>query len=132
MTMSSNVLSTSKRYHRNAYEFVFDALRYTQETLDRGTIVEEEAAHISGQELLQGIRMLGQEKYGLLAQIVFRHWGVTSTEDFGRIVFELIERGEMRKTERDQLADFVHVYEFHEAFDENYTINVRDAFKDRG
>ena len=92
---------------------------------------EEESAHISGKELLEGVRLLAQEKYGLLAQTVFRSWGVESTGDFGRIVFELVERGEMRKTERDQLADFVDVYDFHEAFDQNYTIDVRNAFKER-
>lgn len=130
MATSGDVLS-AKKYHRNAYEFIFDALRYTQETLDRGMAAEEESAHISGKELLEGVRLLAQEKYGLLAQTVFRSWGVESTGDFGRIVFELVERGEMRKTERDQLADFVGVYDFHEAFDQNYTIDVRNAFKER-
>lgn len=131
MTASSNVLSVERKFHRNAYEFVFDSLRFTQEMLDRGVPTEEESAHISGQELLVGIRQFAQEKYGLLAETVFRQWGVHCTEDFGRIVFELVERGEMRKTERDQLADFVDVYDFHEALDANYVIDVRHAFKDR-
>jgi len=131
MATSGDVLSANKKYHRNAYEFVFDALRYTQETLDRGLAMEEESAHISGPELLEGIRLLAQEKYGLLAQTVFRSWNVETTGDFGRIVFELVERGEMRKTERDQLSDFMDVYDFHEAFDQNYAIDVRNAFKER-
>lgn len=131
MPTSGNVLSPKRMYHRNAYEFIFDALRYTQETLNRSLTHEDETAHISGQELLEGVRLLAQEKYGLLAHTVFKHWGINSTEDFGRIVFELVDRGEMRKTERDQLSDFVNIYDFHTAFDEGYTINVREAFKDR-
>lgn len=131
MTSSSPMLSRNTKYHRNAFEFVFDALRYTQESLERGMSQEEESAHISGQELLEGIRAYGQEKYGLMATMVFEHWGVRTTEDFGKIVFELIERGEMRKTERDQLADFVNVYDFQEAFYTNYKINTQNAFKDR-
>ncbi len=130
MAASGNVLSTERKYHRNAYEFVFDSLRYTQELLDRHLQSEEESAHISGQELLNGVRQLAQERYGLMAETVFRQWGVHSTEDFGRIVFELIERGEMRKTERDQLADFVDVYDFHQALDIDYVIDVRNAFKE--
>lgn len=134
MTVSSNVLHEKKRYHRNAYEFLFEALRFTQETLDRGVVmdgVDEESAHISGKELLEGVRQLAKEKYGLLTQTVFHHWGVNSTEDFGRIVFDMIERGEMRKTERDQLQDFVDIYDFHKAFNEDYEIDVREAFKVR-
>ena len=132
MTASSDVLNERLPYHRNAYDFLFEALRYTQETLDRGVVtdgVSEDSAHISGKELLEGVRQLAIEKYGLLTQTVFRYWGVNSTEDFGRIVFDLIERGEMRKTERDQLGDFVDIYQFQKAFDEDYEIDVRDAFK---
>lgn len=129
MATTGNVLSVKTKYHRNAFEFIFDALRYTQETLDRGLASEEESAHITGKELLEGVRSLAQEKYGLLAMTVFHHWGIHTTEDFGKIVFELIERGEMRKTERDQLADFMDVYDFQEAFDDGYKIDTRNAFK---
>ena len=52
-----------------------------------------------------------------LAEMTSHHWGVRATDDFGRIVFELIERGEMRKTDRDQLSDFFAVYDFAEALD---------------
>ena len=134
MTVSGDVLHDKKRYHRNAYEFLFEALRFTQETLDRGVVMEgvdEESAHISGKELLEGVRQLAIEKYGLLTQTVFQYWGVDSTEDFGRIVFDLIERGEMRKTERDQIDDFIDIYDFHKAFDEDYEIDTREAFKVR-
>ncbi len=134
MTVSGNVLHKKKQYHRNAYEFLFEALRYTQETLNRGVVLEgadEDSAHISGKELLEGIRQLALEKYGLLSQTVFRYWGVETTEDFGRIVFDLIERGEMRKTERDQLCDFIDIYDFQKTFDEDYEIDVSEAFKTR-
>ena len=134
MTVSGNVLHKKKQYHRNAYEFLFEALRFTQETLNRGMLSEggdEDSAHITGAELLDGIRRLALERYGLLTQTVFRHWGIEKTEDFGRIVFDLIEKGEMRKTERDQLCDFVDVYDFKKAFDDDYEIDVTEAFKTR-
>jgi uncharacterized repeat protein (TIGR04138 family) len=119
------------RYHSNAYLFVCAALRHTQENLGRGTAHDaaDDDAHISGGELLDGIRELAVDQFGLMATAVFRRWGVRSTEDFGRIVFELIERGEMRKTDRDQLSDFVDIYEFEEAFDRGYRINTSGVFR---
>lgn len=121
---------TRLKYHRDAYRFIFEALQFTQEKLKRvsrgGT---EDDAHISGQELMEGVRELALKKFGLLAITVFHHWGVRATDDFGRIVFELIERGEMRKTDRDQLSDFFAVYDFAEALDRQYVIPVQDAFR---
>ena len=60
---------------------------------------------------------------------MFRHWGITSTEDFGRIVWDLIEGGEMRRTDRDQLSDFSSVYDFEETFDRDYQIDTSAAFR---
>lgn len=132
-TSSKQILSPRRRYHRAAYEFVDAALRYTQRKMGRITEPHqggrEEDAHITGQELLEGIRELAVEQFGLMALTVFRHWGVCCTDDFGRIVFDFIEQGLMRKTERDQLSDFFGVYDFQEVFDRRYQINTREAFK---
>ncbi|MEQ8845358.1 MAG: hypothetical protein RIB58_10945 [Phycisphaerales bacterium] len=73
--------------------------------------------HVSGQELCLGLRSLAVEKYGLLARTVLRGWGVGSTEDFGRIVYAMVEAGLLRTSERDSLDDFRGVYDFDEAFD---------------
>jgi uncharacterized repeat protein (TIGR04138 family) len=90
--------------------------------------VEEEDAHITGQELLEGVRQLARDQFGLMAITVLRRWGVTCTEDIGRMVFELVERGEMRKTDRDSLDDFVGVYDFRDAFDRDYKVDTRGVF----
>ncbi len=119
------------RYHSHAYHFVATALPYAQKVLNRSFSAnfQENDAHISGQELLEGIRQFALENFGLMTLTVFRTWGIHTTEDFGRIVFELIERGELRKTERDQLSDFYAVYDFEEAFDRDYTIDTKIAFR---
>lgn len=119
------------RFHPNAYQFVSAALRYTQQQLGRNAArgADDEDAHISGRELVYGISDLAQEKFGLLTLTVFRHWGVQCTDDFGRIVFELIERGEMKKTERDQLCDFFDVYDFEAVLDRGYRIDTSKAFQ---
>jgi uncharacterized repeat protein (TIGR04138 family) len=90
---------------------------------------EPVSGHINGRELLAGIRELALQQFGLMTNVVFRSWGVHSTDDFGRIVFELIERGEMRKTDRDHVTDFFDVYDFEDVFDRNYRIDTRHAFR---
>ena len=124
--MSATQQSTAKspRYHADAYRFVFEALHHTQVDLQKPMTADgnDESAHITGRELLMGVKSLARERFGLLAKTVFAYWGIRSTSDFGRIVFDLIERGEMRKTDNDQLSDFTGVYDFQDAFDEEYEI----------
>lgn len=98
------------RYQPDAYEFVMQALWFTQEKLKRSD-------HVSGRELLGGIREFGLEQYGPMTLTVFQHWGIRTTEDFGEIVFNLVENGLLKKTEEDSRADFKNVYDFKEAFD---------------
>jgi len=68
--------------------------------------------HVSGQDLCEAIRCYALTQYGLLAQNVFHHWGIHSTDDFGEIVFNLIDIGQMRKTDNDRREDFKNVYDF--------------------
>jgi uncharacterized repeat protein (TIGR04138 family) len=131
MKVTSRPTLPRLRYHQDAYRFVFEALQHTQERLRRPLPrnPDDENAHITGQELCDGIRELAVKRFGLLARTVFDHWGIRGTSDFGRIVFELIERGEMRKTDRDSLADFSDVYEFDEAFEQAYVIDTEQVFR---
>ena len=127
MPISSSLSAPRLRFHSDAYEFVFEALRYAQESLSRVSadgVPDGEDAHVSGPELLMGIRELALQQFGLMARTVFASWGVTCTEDFGRIVFELVEVGRMRKTDRDQLSDFFEVFDFEEALDIAYRPNT--------
>ena len=93
-------------------------------------LASDESAHVTGAELLEGIRQFALEQFGLMTRTVFRRWGIFSTDDFGRIVFELIDRGELRKTERDQLSDFFSVYEFEDVFDREYRVDTAKAFQE--
>ncbi|MSR59064.1 MAG: hypothetical protein EXS05_15710 [Planctomycetaceae bacterium] len=117
------------RFHPNAYRFLFAALRRTQLSLSRTQADgSEHGPHISAHELLEGIRVFALDQFGLMAQSVFRCWGIHATEDFGRMVFELIDRGEMSKTDSDQPADFFDVYDFTDALERQYQIDVSQAF----
>ena len=118
------------RYHRNAYQFVFAALQYTLESLHRSAadVSTEAEAHISGGELCQGLRELALKEFGLLSRTVLEQWGLTSTADIGRIVFELIDRGEMLKCEHDQIEDFADVFTFNEGFERGYRLDTSTTF----
>lgn len=131
MSITSKSVRRGLKFHPQAYQFVFSALRYTQEHLGRARErdPENEESHISGRELLAGVRELALQQYGLLTITVFHHWGIQSTEDVGRIVFDLIERGEMRKTDRDSLSDFYDVYDFDEVFDRDYQVDTASVFR---
>ena len=98
------------RYKPESYLFVLAGLHFTVTQLP-------EPRHITGQELLKGLKLYGLEQFGPLALQVFQHWGVQTTEDFGRIVFNLVDAKLLRKTEEDRLEDFREVYDFAEAFD---------------
>ncbi len=96
-------------FRPEAYFFVLEAL-------ERAMISREEPGHISGEELLDMVRDLGGERFGVLAGDVFHSWGVHSTLDFGRVVFHLVEEGLLKKQPDDTLADFLDRYDFQEAF----------------
>ncbi|MBU3958592.1 MAG: hypothetical protein KKE91_01875 [Candidatus Omnitrophica bacterium] len=104
------IIGKDPRYRPDAYEFLMQALLLTQRKLKRN-------GHISAGELLVGIREFGLDQYGPMAKAVLEYWGIKSTEDFGEIVFNMVENGLMRKTDADSRDDFKNVYDFNQAFD---------------
>jgi uncharacterized repeat protein (TIGR04138 family) len=104
------IVDRDLRYAFRAYEFTRLAVTYASEVFF-GT-----GTHVSGAELLEAIREFALERYGLLTRDVFRSWGVRTTEDFGEIVFHLVEAGLLSKTDEDSLADFRDVYSFDDVF----------------
>jgi len=102
------------RYAEDAYVFLREALDFTVKLLEKP--VQGPQRHVSGQELLEGIRQYALREYGQMALRVLAHWGVRRTEDFGEIVFNLVETGVLGRTESDQRADFAGGYDFAEAF----------------
>jgi uncharacterized repeat protein (TIGR04138 family) len=72
--------------------------------------------HVSGQELLGGIRQFALEQFGPMAQTVFEDWGVRNCQDFGEIVFNMVEIGLLAKRDTDSREDFLAGYDFQEAF----------------
>jgi uncharacterized repeat protein (TIGR04138 family) len=122
------VVRRDARYAYEAYEFVFAALAHTQRLLGRQPPEEssgEQEHHVSGPQLLEGIRDLALREYGLMARTVFRMWGINATADFGEIVFNLVEAKLMSKTDQDSRKDFENVYDLDEALVRDYRIEIR-------
>ena len=108
------ILAKDARYHREAYFFVREALDFTQKLISKQA--KGELRHVSGQELLDGIRQYALAQCGPMVMTVLDEWGVHNCRDFGEIVFNMVEIGLLAKTKDDSRADFDGGYEFDEAF----------------
>ena len=101
------------QYHERAYLFVLATIEFLQNRL-------EVRRHVNGPELAWACRDFAQQQFGLLAQGVLTHWGITRTEDIGRIVFTLVEVGLLVTQPGDTESDFEGVYQFADAFGDSY------------
>jgi uncharacterized repeat protein (TIGR04138 family) len=119
-------------YPIEAFEFVQRGLSYTVSQIHGSVAVKEavagkdiEARHVSGQQLCMGLRDYALLQWGMLARTVLERWNITSTLDFGRIVFSLVEHEHLRTTEGDSIEDFRNVYDFRSAFESGYRIECK-------
>jgi uncharacterized repeat protein (TIGR04138 family) len=108
------ILQSDPRYPRDAYVFLREALDYTQKHLAKAA--RGQLRHVTGQELLAGIRAYALQQFGPMTLTVFAEWGVHSGRDFGEMVFNLVDAGLLGKTEQDSRADFEGGYDFDDAF----------------
>jgi len=112
-TIVDEIYEKDPRYREGAYVFVMEALAYTQKKFKR-------SKHVKGEEMLQGMRDLLLKKFGPMTMTVLEHWGIKDTEDFGNIIFNLVENRVLSKTEDDNIEEFQNGYNFEEVFDAGY------------
>ena len=103
------------RYTREAYNFVRDALDHTQKLIGKPP-KDDAPRHVSGQQLLDGIRDYALQQYGPMTLAVLDEWGLRRCEDFGELVFNMVENSLLAKTDSDTREDFKGGYDFEEAF----------------
>ena len=113
----AQILAKDARYHHDAYHFVREALDFTQK---QATKDSKRPHHVTGQQLLAGIREFALQQFGPMCLTVFEEWGVRNCQDFGEIVFNMVEIGLLARTETDSRADFASGYDFQEAFREPF------------
>ena len=136
----AKLLKDDRRYKIDAYAFVFEALNFAHTKLGMGTerpaeseegepedTSRETERHLTGQQLCEAIRQYALEQYGYMAKCVLNSWGVTNTGDFGEIVFNLINIGQMRKTTEDRREDFDNVFDFDTDLQGSFKITPTEA-----
>jgi uncharacterized repeat protein (TIGR04138 family) len=120
------------RFAYEAYEFVCDAVTFTQDRLGRGDRTDEaedEDHHVSGAELLRGVCDLAIREFGMMATVVFKQWGVRTTDDVGEMVFQLIRVERLSKSDRDDPADFHELFELHDALTDGFSLTLGEKIK---
>ena len=105
----SEISEKDGRYSKEGLLFILAALEYTISKLP-------DRRHLTGQELSKGIAGYAREQYGYLAKTVLNNWGMQTTQDYGEIVYLLINEGLMSRTEDDKKEDFADAYDFDEEF----------------
>jgi len=121
MTIDLKQVADEAGYSIEAFVFVQRGLDFTVRRIhgEMPEELEDEHAadrHVSGQDLCRGLRDFAIDQYGLMARSVLRHWNIIQSEDFGKIVFAMVEAGLMHKTDNDRVEDFRDVFVFSDAF----------------
>ena len=109
----SRIRARGGQYHERAYLFVLATIEFLQTRL-------EVRRHVTGPELAWACRDFARQQFGLMAPVVLTHWGITRTEDIGRIVFTLVEVGLLVTQPGDSESDFEGVFQFAEVFGQSY------------
>lgn len=120
--MIEEICAQDNRYHHESYEFVMEALNVAQRKYKK-------SRHVSGVELLEGIKALTLRKFGPMALSVLKHWGINSTEDFGNIVYNLVEGKVLSKDANDSYETFKNAYDFEEVFAKGYRQQLAKRLK---
>ena len=102
------------RFSSDAYHFVQEGLNHTLKSLKRGG--QHAHRHVSGQELLHGLREFALKEYGPMSKAVLNEWGIKTTDDIGQIVFNLVNASVLGKNDTDSPSDFKNVFTFDDAF----------------
>jgi uncharacterized repeat protein (TIGR04138 family) len=110
-------LGDNRHYPIEAYEFVCESLDFCQK-LQAEKDENQTIHHVSGKELLEAFRQLAIRKFGKQAKAVLGSWKIHRTDDFGEIVFQMIDAGTLRKQPEDTKEEFQNGFNFEEAFPE--------------
>jgi uncharacterized repeat protein (TIGR04138 family) len=122
------IVAHDPRYQREAYLFLREALDHTQKMIlktastasARQPAKDDAPRHVSGQQLLEGIRDYATQQFGPMAATVLGEWGIKRCEDFGELVFNMVEKSLLAKTDKDSREDFKGGYDFDTAFRQPY------------
>lgn len=119
------------RYSPEAFRFLFESLNHAVRVAGKEEAQGPEK-HVSGQQVLEGMRLNALEMFGPLAAQVWRSWGVHTSMDWGHIVFLLVEHEMLNRQETDTIDDFAQGFDFDEAFVASYRPQLPAVLADGG
>ena len=114
-----NIALKDGRYSPEAFSFLFEALSHAMRMAGKEEAKGAER-HVTGQEVLVGMRAYAADLFGPLAAQVWRSWGVHTSLDWGNIVFLLVEAQLLNRQDSDSIEDFRDGFDFDEVFVEGY------------
>ena len=105
MTLEQKLRKLAKETSINvaAFEFIHIAIQHA---------TGGEREHISAARLLDSIKFCGHKAFGFLAKTVFNQWGIHTTDDWGTVVWALVESGIWGKEPDDERSDFNDLWDF--------------------
>ena len=125
-------------YPPEAFEFVREGLEYTVHAIHgpQSDLTDGEDRHVNGRQLSLGLRDHAIRRFGLMTHSVLAYWNIHRSDDFGRIVYAMIEQSLLSRTDRDRQEDFYGVFDFEEAFSgpvvEETLSQIREEAASRG
>ena len=120
-------LAAQGGYSPEAFRFLFESLEHALITSGKAEL-EGVERHVSGQELLVGLREYARRLFGPLAAQTWKAWGIEASLDWGRIVFALVDAGLLNGQESDKLEDFDELFDCEQYFVEEYVPDLKDSF----
>lgn len=130
------LLKRDRRFKMESYRFINEALLYAQNVLKLGRAAPSESdapvepieeRHVTGQDLSRAVKEFALVQYGYMARPVLHELGINRTDDIGRIVYNLIEIGFMKKTASDRVEDFENVFDLAEELDRGFQFKGRPS-----
>ncbi|MEO0076385.1 MAG: Minf_1886 family protein [candidate division WOR-3 bacterium] len=117
LSVIDEILKRDNRYKIHAYSFILASLEVARQ-------ITKKPKHVTALELLEGVKVLAQKEFGIMAKTVLECCGIKTTDDIGEIVFNLIEADILSKTEEDKKEDFHNIFNFDEVFIKEYQFSV--------
>ncbi|MCH2208586.1 MAG: hypothetical protein MK132_22330 [Lentisphaerales bacterium] len=110
----NDIVLKDRRFKEDAYYFLNEAVIFSAEYFSKPEFGTNR--HLSGPELLDGIREFTLSEFGPMSMTVLKRWGLHNTLDIGHVIFNLIDAGVLAASPQDRLGDFDSVYDFNDAF----------------
>ena len=107
----ADIMAKDKRFNARAYAFLLNVVHF---------LSGEDGKHVSGEDILDEFRESALDYFGPLAYTVLTEWGVTTTEDIGEMMLNLVETQRVRRDDTDSVEAFASGYDFKEAFLDPY------------